>query len=156
MESQVTRTRSPDPEQVVSRFWLALGKHAAANGWGTARELWGHSNRTFILGTEARKFASLRSSAKANTGFWGISTEKAEELERGETQFLVLLTGPFSGYAIPSARFRRILPEFSRDVKSIQYKINEGKLRQQHQFRTHPEAVGIPGVAKLVLGYETG
>jgi hypothetical protein len=132
----VTPSHAPDAEEVVNRFWFALGKHAASKGWGIARELQGHSNRTFILGTEAKEIRFVAKLSQSNNGFWGISPEKADEIARGDAQFLILLTGPFSGYVIPSLRLRRLLPEFSQDAKGAQYKINEGKLRQQYEFRT--------------------
>jgi hypothetical protein len=88
------------------------------------------------LGTDGKEIRLVAKLSQSNTGFWGIAPEKVEEISKGRIQFLVLLTGPFSGYLIPSVRLARLLPSLSRDAKGAQVKINEGKLRQQSHFGT--------------------
>ncbi len=126
----------PTADATLERFWVALSKHAATEGWRVGRETDGRSNRGFILeraGHELHFFVKLSQSER---GFWGLSPERATEIIAGNREALILLTGPYEGYFVSPKQLRRLLPTFSRAAGHDEYKINEGKVAKEPRFTT--------------------
>lgn len=124
-----------EADHQVDKFSVELAQSAGMNGWTLIRHLAGHSDRTFELrnGNSAIPFA-VHVSLSGN-GFWGLTADKAAALVAENREHLVLLRDGGSGYFIPNAIVKRLMPKFSIASETGAVKINENKVRAQARFQ---------------------
>lgn len=125
-------TTYPDPDASLNTFIGALAEAAARAGWRLIRHSRGHSDRGFELSTEGRCVVFTTKISQTPKGFWGLTSEKAQDISRGSEQ-LILLNDSESGYFISTVVFGRLLGKFSRTQEGA-VRINENVVRKETRF----------------------
>lgn len=130
----------PDARATLEHFWAALRKHAETQDY----VLYRRSDHDGVLRRDDKEIPLYVKLSQSGTGFWGLTKEKFDDLATSPGVQLLLLTGAFSGYLINSGALGRLASNFSRTQEG-EYRINEGKVIKQPNFRI------IPGLWRLLV-----